>query len=724
MKYSTLRHTIEFLFPGQASAQQASDHLRPYEDPEKEVDEEFLFQYLYHFSQQHRVHLIPFELDENDLRSFLDDLKGKALFVDATFTQIHIAEGYERRFKPISVHTANPAGVKVGASSHITFNKLKRKDGKALVLLLSPTTQLFAPDENDDGSKSLEGKPIRRFFRLLRPDKKEIFYLYTYAIFAGLVNLSLPIGIQTTIGLVMGAQVSTSLVVLISLVVFGVLVSGGLQVMQLWIVEAMQQRIFVRSAFEFAYRVPRIKLDALAKQYAPELINRFFDTLTIQKGLPKLLIDFSTAILQVVFGLVLLSFYHAAFVFLGFGLALMVYAIFRLTGPRGLSASMKESKYKYEVVFWLEEVARTMRIFKLGGETQLPLEKTDHLVTNYLEARKKHFGVLMNQYGFIILFKTVITAGLLILGSSLVINQKLNLGQFVAAEIIIILILGAVEKLILSIDNIYDLLTAVEKLGAITDLPLDRENGIPFQYLDQGKGIQLELHELNYKAIDADRLILKNINLRIEPGEKICIAGENGSGKSTLLSVIDGLHESYTGNILFNDIPLQNINLRSLHNYVAENFSRELIFKGTVLENITIGRKDISFERVRKAIHIASLDSFIKNLPEGLDTTLIPEDRTIPNGLVRKLVLARCIAEQPKLMLLEEFLGVFDGTQKKRVVDYLTDHSDMATVLAISNDGYFASRCDKVLVLEKGEIRYFGPYSGVQADPELEQIFN
>ena len=187
--------------------------------------------------------------------------------------------------------------------------------------------------------------PVRRFFALLAPDRRDIFYIYFYAIFNGLVYLSLPLGIQAIINIIMGGQLSTSWVVLVVFVILGVAFSGGLQILQLTITERLQQRIFTKASFEFAYRIPRIKMEAVNKHYVPELMNRFFDTLSVQKGLPKILIDFSSATLQVVFGLFLLSLYHPYFILFGVVLVVLVYLIFRLTGKKGLDTSLRESMH-------------------------------------------------------------------------------------------------------------------------------------------------------------------------------------------------------------------------------------------------------------------------------------------------------------------------------------------------------------------------------------------
>ena len=199
--------------------------------------------------------------------------------------------------------------------------------------------------------------------------------------------------------------------------------------------------IFTRSSFEFAYRFPKMKMDGLRGYYPPELVNRFFDTLTVQKGLSKLLIDFPAALMQIIFGLLLLSFYHPFFIIYGFFLLILVYIVFKFTAQKGLETSLDESDNKYKVVHWLQEIARSILSFKLSGKTTLAMDKNDRLVSDYLEARENHFRVLVVQFIQLIGFKVLVTAGLLIIGGLLVLNQQMNIGQFVAAEIIILLVI-------------------------------------------------------------------------------------------------------------------------------------------------------------------------------------------------------------------------------------------------------------------------------------------
>lgn len=572
-------------------------------------------------------------------------------------------------------------------------------------------------------TNDLKGRPLRRFFRLLSLERKEIGYIYLYAIFNGLIALTLPLGIQAILNLTLANEISSSWVLLIVVVTIGTIAAGAMTIMQTAITETLQQRVFARASLEFAYRIPRLKLEAISKYYPPELVNRFFDVLNLQKGLPKVLIDFSSAILQMLFGLILLSFYHPFFVFFGFGLLTILAIIIRLTGPRGLSTSLQESDYKYQVAYWLQEIARTLSSFKLAGQTDLALRKTDGLVSKYLEARKKHFRVLIFQYGNIVGFKTIVTAGLLILGSVLLIQREINLGQFVASEIIIISIINSVEKLVLSADTVYDVLTAMEKLGKVTDLPLERHSGIPFRQVEQEKGMKVSVRDLSFSYPGDLKPSLYHASFEAQPGEKICIAGFNGSGKSLLLNLVSGLYEQYSGVVAYNDIPAGNFDPIDLRAYIGDCLLQKTLFQGTILENLTMGKPEITLDKVMWALERLNLKDFVLDLPDGLYTKLVPGGPQLRQSVVRRLILAKCLAKDPHLLIVEDFLYMLDRNDREKIADFLTC-SELNTVIIASNNELVAKRSDKIIVLDQGAIIDQGTYEEIKKKPYAENLFN
>lgn len=560
--------------------------------------------------------------------------------------------------------------------------------------------------------------PVQRLWRMLKIDSKEIRNIYIYSIFIGLVSLSLPLGIQAIVNLIQGGQVSTAWIVLVVFVVSGVAISGIMQVFQLRIVENLQQKIFTRAAFEFIYRIPRVRMEELYKHYAPELMNRFFDVMSVQKGLPKLLITFVSALLQVAFGLILLCLYHPFFIVFCLILILLIIIIYIFTAKRGLETSLEESKHKYKVAHWMEEVARNIITLKVAGKTDLSLQKADEHVHNYLHAREAHFKVLVQQYAMMIAFKVIVVTGLLAIGGILVMQQAMNIGQFVAAEIIILLIMNSIEKLIINVEIIYDVITSLEKIGQVTDMELENDNGYEIPNLNLQDGLNMELKNVGFIYPDSNIKVLKDINLSIKPGEKIVITGANNSGKSTLLRLLSSMFDVTEGVISYNGLPKNNIHPDSLRAAIGSCLYEENLFDGTLLENITLGRGDISLEEIIKISESISLGTFVKNLTDGYQTKIEPLGKKLPQSIVDKIILARAIANKPKLLLLEYPLENLNQEEREMAYDYLMTIENKWTLIAVTNDDCLASKADKIVIMDNGRIVKMGTYA------EMKEIAN
>lgn len=546
--------------------------------------------------------------------------------------------------------------------------------------------------------------PWQRLLRLLRVDKREIGHIYLYALVGGAISLSVPLGVQAIINLISGGQMATSWGVLIAFVAIGVGFTGAMQIMQLALAENIQQRLFARSAFEFAYRIPRIKAEALNGRYLPELVNRFFDTLTVQKGLSKLLLDVPLAILQIALCLILLAVYHPFFIAFGIMLLILLYAIFRFSGKKGLASSMTESHYKFAVAQWLEELGRSASTFKLIGETGLPMERTDRLVDGYVTARRTHFKVLLGQYTAMVVFKVIVTLSLLALGGLLVMNEQLNIGQFVAAEIVILLLMAAVEKIIVSIENVYDVLTALEKIGFVTDLGLERTTGLRVLDNDPSQGLDVQLTDVGFSSHFNKQPVLEGITLHLAPGEKVCLCGSNGAGKTTLLRIIGGAMPTYQGNLQLDGHPMNSLDLDHVRSIIGDSLSDEDVFSGTIEENIAVGRAWVTDAHVIEACRVTGLFDQLARFPEGLLTKLDPQASRLPKSLVKRIIQARCIAGSPRLILLEDSIQDWDIKDREQLLGWITAPERPWTVLAVSNDTWLQKRCSRTVELRNGRL--------------------
>lgn len=564
--------------------------------------------------------------------------------------------------------------------------------------------------------------PVQRLWRLLAAERRDIGYLYVYAALAGVISLSLPLGVQSVIGFVSSGAISTSLVVLIGLIVLGTLLVGALQIMQVYLVEYMQQRLMARVALDFAVRLPHVRPEMLPEgEYLPELMNRLLDVPTLQKGLTTILVEFSAAGLQITFGLVLLAFYHPVFIAFGLVLVLILYVLIRLTGPRGLHTSVVESKYKYRMVAWLADVARTVGSFRLPARQHLALGRTDELLNGYLEARQAHFGVLLTQSWGFVAFKTLVTAALLSIGCWLLVSKQINIGQFVAAEIVIILTIGAVEKLILKLDVVYDALTALDKIGHVLDLdvaePLTGTAALP---APATAGLAVEIRELTYQFPGASRPALHSLSLDVVPGQHLALTGADGSGRATLLRLLAGRLSGYTGQVALGGLPLADLSPDALAAAVGDNLQQELL-TGTALDNITLHQPQLTAADAAWAIELVGLRDDLYARPAGLQT-LVGPGYPLGAGTAQKLLLARALVHRPRLLLLDQLLPAAAPAEQQQVLRRLLAPGQPWSLLLSTTQPDLLALLPRVAVLDAGRVVAEGSFEEVQTRPELRAL--
>lgn len=539
-------------------------------------------------------------------------------------------------------------------------------------------------------------------FKYVTKEKKDVTNIYFYAILNGLVQLSVPLGIQSIVSFVMGATMATSIYILIAFVVLGTWLVGYFRLKVMQIIEKIQQKIFVEFSLAFAEKLPKVNLSATRKYYLPELVNRFFDTQNLQKGISKILLEIPTALIQILFGILLLSFYHPWFLVFGALVIICVIFIFRFTMESGIKSSIDESDKKYEVASWIEDIAASIKTFKLNSKTEIHIAETDKRVVNYLNDRTSHFRVLVIQYKTIIAFKVIITLVMLVIGTYLLVNQQLNIGAFIATEIVVLTIMTAVEKLIISLESYYDVIAALAKLNKVADLPEEDMGAITFE--EQSEGFEIEFKNVNFAFNDYQK-ILENINFKIAENSLNVITGTLGSGKSLLLNMITGFYEPTSGSILFDKIPLKNIDKISLRNQIGMFLEDMTIIKGTVYENIILGHNDTTAEQILEISEGIGVDDFSSQFSNGFFTKISETDTEISFSSKKKIMLLRALVGGRRLLILEDPLDGMNEGFKIKMREYLSHLKENTTVIVVSEDPEIIEKADQHLHIEEGTVK-------------------
>ncbi len=530
------------------------------------------------------------------------------------------------------------------------------------------------------------------------PERRELWMVLVYAIGVGVLNLAVPITAMAVVNTAALSNLVQQLLALCVALLVCLVLSAFLQLLQQIVVEYIQRRVFVRVVATLADRLPRAELQAFDQQYGPELVNRFFDILTIQKAAATLLMDGVSLFLQVMIGLILLAFYHP--LLLAFDAVLIAGLLFMtfVLGRGAVSGAIRESRSKYAVSGWMEELARNPIAFKLSGGPEFARARADELTQDYLAARASHFHILLRQIGFALFLQVFASTALLALGGYMVIHGQLTLGQLVAAEMVVTLVVASFSKFGKHLESYYDLLAAVDKVGHMLDLPVEHDGISPHE--GDRHGAKLEVRDLTFAHTDAHDAVIHDLSFVIAPGERVAVVGPNGAGKSTLVDLLFGLRTPQSGWVQIDGIDVRDLKLDALRKQIAIVKGVE-IFEGTILENVCVGRPDVTLADARNALASVDVLETILAMPKGIHTHLTAGGHPLSLGATERVVLARAIAGRPRFLVLDETLDNMDREIRDRVWAVITGRDTPWTLLVVTHNDDVAQRMDRQIRLER-----------------------
>lgn len=541
--------------------------------------------------------------------------------------------------------------------------------------------------------------PLARLLGLLRPEKRDLWVVFVFSVIVGILALATPVAVEALVNTVAFGRYLQPIIIL-SLLLFTFLAfAAAMRALTSYVVEIFQRRMFIRVLEDLAYRLPRVQQEQFDGQHGPELVNRFFDVVTVQKAAASLLLDGLAIVLQTVIGMGVLAFYHPFL--LGFDvvlLALVGFIVFGL-GRNGVKTAIKESKAKYAAASWLEELSRHPTAFKLHGGSQFALNRADQLAVEWLACRRAHFRVVIRQILFALSLQALAATALLGLGGWLVVLGELTLGQLVAAELIVMVIVGSFTKLGKHLDSFYDLMASVDKLGQLFDLQVEAHDKL--FHLQPSSPASVRLSEVSYRYPGSTGLT--ECDLELAPGEKVAIVGAPGCGKSTLVDLLCGMRAPSSGHIELDGIDLRELRPDSLREHLAVARSIE-IFHGTIDENVHLNRPQVQANDVRDALNAVGLLDELLKLPNGLNSVVQTGGSPLSESQARRLMLARAVVSRPRLLLID---GTLDGLSDEvlgEVLPHLMDAKAPWTLLVTTGRRSVVDACDRVIRLDESGI--------------------
>lgn len=540
--------------------------------------------------------------------------------------------------------------------------------------------------------------PFQRLFELITLERNDIHLLVVLTFGYGILGIATPIAVQALVNIVTMGGVLQPLFV-VSLILFVLLVlSGVIYVFEAYVVELIQRRLFVRTCINVAHNTQGIDSSVYDHSNPVELMNRFFDISTVQKATATLLTTGLAAFLQGFIGSVILIFYSFYFAIIVIVVLLFLAFIIFVLGNNGIKTAIDESKAKYDTAAWLETIARNYYVFKFFYGLERAKHLSNALATTYMQKRKSHFRTLLLQnIGAVTLYAIVGTL-MLALGGGLVIKGQINLGQFVAAELIIFGVLAAFVRFIGKLEYFYDLLAALDKIGVLDDLPQETIGAHPVS----GENIHtLRAIAVNFHYTQRAK-VLSNVSFTLSKGESIALLGESGAGKTTLISILTGLRKPSSGHIELDGNDLRQLNQNALRNAIGIA-SRIEVVEGTIFENIVLDRKNITIHEVSRILDELGLQNDFTNLEDGLDTPLTAFGAPLSTTQLQRLMLARAIAGKPRLLIIDGLLDNLTASELNAVLNLLHTHKTDWMLMVATRFESIARKFNTTISLNQAE---------------------
>lgn len=542
--------------------------------------------------------------------------------------------------------------------------------------------------------------PQARLRRLIWLERHDLWTVIAFALGAGFMALATPIAVQSLVNTIAFGALLQPLVILVVILFTSLAFNNLLIAFHIYVVEMMQRRIFVRLFATIADRLRGVAQETFDGRNAPELVNRFFDVLTVQKAAAVLLLDGLAYGLQAVIGMLLLAFYHPLLLAFDLVLIMAVLFVFFVLGQRGVKTSIEESRAKYAVAAWLEEIAHNSILFKWAGGSTFVTHRSDDLARAYLSGRSAHFDVVMRQHVGILFLHTLANTALLGLGGWMVIERQLTLGQLIAAELVVNAMIGGLSRLGKSLENYYDLAAALDKLGYLLDLPQERTGGEPLNH--SGSPATVTLHRLSFDYC-VGRELLHNLEATAHPGQRIALTGASGLERGSLLELMFGLRTPSSGTVQIDGFDLRDLELASLRHEIALVKDLEIL-AGSILDNLRVGRAAIDSVTIRDTLAALHLTEAIMALPEGLNTTLNHRGSPLSEEQARRLLLARAVIGSPRLLLIDETLDRLDVEWRDDIIAWILRPKAPWTAIVSTQSAAVIAQCDQEWRLEGGTL--------------------
>ncbi len=511
---------------------------------------------------------------------------------------------------------------------------------------------------------------------IIGPERNFFWLAIVYGLGISLLSLATPVSVQLLINSIASTALPVPLFTLSAVLLFLLLVSGLFGALRSYMMELFRRRFMVRLVAEVTLRAINAANPYFQDNRRIDLFNRYFEIINIQKTIPSLLIGGFTILLQAGVGFVVTSFYHPFFLAFNIVVILMVWLIWGIWARGAMKSSIVLSHEKYNAAHWLESVGASNGFYKSARHIDYALARSEEVSARYVAAHKKHFSYYFPQTIALLVLYALASAGLLALGGWLVIQEQLSIGQLVAAELILSGAFYGVSQLASYIDDLYDLVAAVEELALLYAIPQEPmpQSGTPLLRLNSSA---LALSNVQFDHVSGKA----RFDFEIPGGARLVAQGSPGMENSFSMLLKRHLRPD-KGIVAIGGVDITALDTLELRSDV-QVLNRPAVVESTITEYLRLANPDADPAAMISALRLVGLDDRIAMLPDGLQTTLSSTGYPLSLGKTMQLRLAAAILAEPRILVLSPLYDMVTQQRLQAAFDHFSGRR--TTIIYFSN---------------------------------------